>query len=426
MIGIVVYKFELNRAASGDIEPDFRRIASEFTQDYKGMNLTELISSNDLYGIFFNQTSGLLFKGQGQEQVRDSFLVSRLKETPYKIISYYCQAEDQTQYLVVCFFKLDEDSDHFEGIIRQMATKLGDEVFQKLATGNPTDIDFATSMQQKMESYLQFYIFQIGRASNFDKLQKVALIYATPERLYVLERLRSGPVSRIDLAHDLEKMNEKAVLDVILRPMIELNLVRRDWAKGYYDHQTGVVRGEGEYVFLIKDVALVRKPPFGALNDAKKNSALYPVYRDAVNQFFSQYDPFANVNEESKTLAKFLLDPEVYDFLAMLKNKSYVKEKVASIIADFTDPEKILQALQEVEIVGFLRGEGGSTEWISLLGEIVPIVVFPEYLITKIQDRVAFSGAKFTENLGESPLTPEVARRALDLLETTYNEKIEF
>ncbi len=423
VIAIIVYKFELNRAASGEIEPDFRRLHGKFSQDAKDTNPTDLITSNDLYGIFFNHTSGLLFKGQGQSP--ESFLVARLKETPHKVISYYRQAADQAQYLVVSFFKLDEDAELFEGTIRQMAATLTREIFETLATGNAKDFDFQAKIQEKLEKLVQFYIFQIERASNLDKLQKVALIYSSPERLATLEKLRNGPVARQELADIVQKINENANVDIVLKPFLELNMVRRDWAKGYYDHQAGIIRGEGEYLFLIKDVALVKKPPFTALGETKKDSPIYTAYREKVTQFYNSYNPFGTLSEESRALAHFLLDPEIYDFLTILKNKAYSKDKIASIVADYTGFQKILQGLVDAAVVATVTGTDNQ-EWACLLGEITPVVVFPEYLVAKIEERVAFSSAKFKQESPETPLTPEVAQRALDLLETTYNEKIEF
>ncbi|GAB4324311.1 MAG: hypothetical protein Kow0069_29870 [Promethearchaeota archaeon] len=431
-VGFYVYKFNLNQSATGEIEPEFQLLASQSKVEQR----KDVISANDLYGLFFNHTSGLLFKSP--EERGESVLVQRLKETPYKIVSEYYQAADESQYLTITAFRLDEDAELVEPILRQMGKVLRAEVFDALAIGDAGDLSFHARVQEKLENLLKFYSFQVDRSSNLDKLQKVALIYATPDRLQVLEALREGPAHRELLARLLERSGRGSNLDAVLKPFVELNLIRRDWARGELDRRKGVVHGEGEHVFLVKDVALARAPPHAAL---KNDSPVRAAHKKLVDDYFSSYDPFDNLSEESRLLALCVVDPELYDFMALLRAKPYPLEKIKTIASDYSSVEGLLEPLVEAELVAILKDAGG-TEWTCLVADVVPLVVFPEYLVTRVLERttrgltaaldeesdVWDEHEQWVPKSGEPapPITREVARIALSLLESTYNERVEF
>ncbi len=423
VIAIVVYKFELNPSKDGEIEPEFTILTSQIAEEHAGVNLRKVAATNDLFGIFFAHTAGST-TGKQKAQETKNFFVGRLKETPYKVISYYRQEIDQSQYMTLTIFKLEEDAEIYEGLIRMLAGKL-DEQFMRLAKGNLKDINFITSVKQALDNELKFTIFQIGRLGNLEKIQKVALIYASPERLRTLEVLRQGPVSRKALTYELEKIKDNPNVDIVLKPMLELNLVRRDWARGTKDMKTGIVRGEGEFIFLIKDVALVRRPPPKIVEQMRKDAKLRPLYEEKMKAFYDKYDPFSNINVESKFLAKFLLDPDLFDFFALLKEKHFPVEKIPKISSEFANSSAVLEEMKKGEVICTLKEKG--TEWFVLLGEITPIVVFPEYIVSKIKDRVAAKVVgEVDETSVDAPLTPEVAQRGLELLEATYQEKVQF
>ena len=146
------------------------------------------------------------------------------------------------------------------------------------------------------------------RLSNLSKLQKVGLIFSTPERVRTLELLREGPISRKSLTNELEKIKDNPNIDLILTPFLELNLVRRDWARETHDKKQGIILGEGEYLFLVKDIALIRKIPPIIVEQMQKNQLIGQEYQKIITEFYDHYDPFGNLIEESKILAKFLLE----------------------------------------------------------------------------------------------------------------------
>ncbi|GAB4312213.1 MAG: hypothetical protein Kow0069_12890 [Promethearchaeota archaeon] len=421
VICIVIYKFELNATPDGDIEPEFNVITSEFSEEHAGTPIESLITQDDLFSLLFNHSTGMGFKPKGETK---NFFVGRLKETPIRVISYFRQEMDESQYLTISFFKLDEEAELFEPIIRQLAPVL-DKIFQRLATGNLKDASFVEKVKKDFKREISFALFQIERLSRLDKVQKVALIFSNPERVRTLQILREGPVTRKTLQFELEKVKPNPNVDLVLSPFVELNLVRRDWAKGVRDPKSRLVRGEGEFIVLVKDVSLVRRPPAKIMEAMKGNKKIGSTYLAAVEKFYSSYDPFSSLDEEGRTLARFLLDPDVYDFLGLLSEKYFPRKKVPKVTSEFTTSENLIDELLAENIAIAIKDDEG-TEWICLLSEITPLVVFPEYLVERIKERVSFVGSDVEETSVEAPITPEIARRALDLLELTYNEKIEW
>ena len=423
VLGVGIYRFELNPSAEGEIEPEFNLIASQAAQDAAISDLKSLISLNDLFAIFYNHTTGASAKKQDADE--KNYFVGRLKDTPYKVISYYRQEVDQTQYLAISFFKLDEDAELFEGLVRSLGAKL-DAQYLRLAQGNLKDIKFVTNIKETMEGDIKFTLFQIARLSNLDKIQKIALIYASPERARTLEILREGPVSRVALGYDLEKLRANPNIDIILKPFLELNIVRRDWAHGVKDSKTGILQGEGEFIFLTKDVALVRKPPASIISQVKKDPRISAKYNEELKVFYDNYDPFADLDAESRGLARYLLDPDIFDFLGLLREKYFPMEKIPKITSEFASSKEVLEGLRDGGIVTYVRDTATRQDWIVLLAEIIPLVIYPEYLGSRIRDRVAEKNVEIDDTDVKAPLTVEVAQRQLELLETTYGDKIQF
>ncbi len=418
VVGVVVYKFEMNTTSSGDIEPEFKVVVSQFSEEKRENDDSDLITIDDQYGLFFNHTTGSSFK-KVDEHSKNLF-VGRLKETPYKIISHYHQEMDESQYLIVTFFELDEDLGLHEKVVNKMLENF-ESIFSEKMQGNLKDIRFVNSINRKMKKEISYAIFQMDRLSNMEKIQKAALIFASETRLKVLEMLRKGPISRIVLREQIELIKQNPNLDLILKPFLELNLVRRDWAKGYRDRNLGMMVGEGEYLFLIKDIALARKIPKKIYEDMRQNPRIGEKYLDYVNTFYSDYDPFQNLLEESKKLAPLLLEPDVYDFMELLKTSTYPLVKIPKITSEFVEVESVLDTLQEVGVVKILEDDQ-ERKWVCLIAEIVPLVTFPEFLVGNIVELLQSS----EDSTHIYFLTEEIAETGLNLLETTYNETVEF
>ena len=270
-----------------------------------------------------------------------------------------------------------------------------------------------------MRNELKFTLFQVIRLSNLDKIQKAASIFNNDERIEILKILRKHPISKTELKEILEILKENINIELLLEPFLELNLIRRDWIEGKRDKKTGKITNQGEYLFLVKDILLARVPNIKLLDHLKEvRKDLYDEYERRLQSYFERYDPNRQSIEETQSLAALLLDPDIYDNIALMRSKFYPRDKIPNIFSDFADSLNIIDKLLSMDILTEIRDNKGR-EWLFLMCDIKPLILFPEYLIPKIRE--AYRGEE-----KEGMITLEIAKKAYDLLETTYDDKIEF
>ncbi|TFF93019.1 MAG: hypothetical protein EU543_04575 [Promethearchaeota archaeon] len=409
--GILAFSFNLNEKETGEIEPEFKPIQLVFSEKkYNETNYNELLVENDIFATFYQHTTGLF----GVKYDYSNFYTGKLRETPYQIISYFKQVADGSQFLTISVFDLDDELELFEDIIKGMGSRLTD-VFEKLAKARTSkNLEDITNINIRLKNELKFAMFQVDRLMSLDNLQKVALIYNSKLRIEILNMLRDFPKSRDYLKDKIQKIKPTANLDVLLRPLLELNLIRRDWIQGEVDDETGQIKNQGEYLFLIKDIMLARVPNETLLNHLEEQkSDVFELYQENVTDFFSKYDPFEEPIEDKQEIASMLLNPDVYDFFLLMRNNYYPKDKIPKIFSEFAVTEVLINNLKDLDILTEIKDKEGR-DWFLLLTDIKPITIFPEYLLPKIREAYKFS------------INYQVAKKAYDLLELTYPEKVEF
>lgn len=416
--GIFTFQFILNQKDTGEIEPEFRPIQLIFREDeeyFTKDNFSELLVENDIFATFYQHTTGI-YKPSG---VISNFYTGRLKETAYQVFSYFRQEKDGSQFLSITIFELDDEIPLFEDLIKDLAKRL-DVIYQTLLRAqNSKQISLISNINIRLANELKFTMFQIERLSRLDKLQKAALIYNSEERLKILDLLREYPTSKDKIKAMVEKINPMINIDILLRPFLELNLLRRDWSKGEKDKKTGIIKNQGEYLFLVKDVNLARVPNNTLLNHLKETkNKLFLKYQQKVIDFFANYDPYTEPLENKRKLAAMLLNPDIYDFFALLRNNFYPLDKIPKIFSDFAVTEILLDNLKKLDVITEIKDDEDKT-WILLLTEIEPLIVFPEFLLPNIREA-------FKTEEKDLKIPYEVAKKALDLLEVTYPEKVDF
>lgn len=409
--GILSFSFNLNEKETGEIEPEFKPIQLVFAEKkYDETNYSELLVENDIFATFYQHTTGLF----GVKYDYSNFYTGKLKETPYQIISYFKQVADGSQFLTISIFDLDDEIELFEEIIKDTGSRLSG-VFQKLAKARKSkNLEKITNLNIRLKNELKFAMFQVDRLSNLDNLQKVALIYNSDLRLEILDMLRDFPKSKDYIKNKIQKLKPTVNLDVLLRPLSELNLIRRDWIQGEKDEETGQIKNQGEYLFLVKDLMLVRMPNENVLSHLEEQeSNLFKLYKERITEYFSSYDPFEEPIEDKQEIASMLLNPDVYDFFLLMRNNYYPKDKIPKIFSEFAVTEVLINNLKDLDILTEIKDDEGR-EWFLLLTDIKPLTIFPEYLLPKIREAYKFS------------INYQVAKKAYDLLELTYPEKLEF
>lgn len=413
---ILTFEFVLIQKPTGEVEPQFKPLALVFEdENYSEDNLSDLIARSDLFSILYHHTTSTREIMGGFS----NYYEGRLKETPFQVSSYFKQEESGTQYLTILLFSLNEDLGVYEDIIRLLSKKM-DYLFETFETAKKTNqISLISRINDNIKAELKYTTFQIKRLINLDKIQKCALIFNSNERLEILKILRESPKSKKDVRENLERLKENPNLEVLLEPFLELNLIKRDWIKGKRDKVTGLIENQGEYLFLVKDIELLRVPNYGLLNHLKDSKhEIYPRYEAKVVDYFSQYDPKEQSFEQKRELSKLLLNPDMYDLFVMLRNKFYPKDKMPNVFSEFADVELILDDLIQLQVITEIMDQK-ERKWLLLLTDIQPIIFFPEYLLEKIKD------AYHSEDLNKK-IPFEVAKKAFDLLEVAYPEQIEF
>jgi len=413
--GIITFSFNLNQKETGEIEPEFRPIQSQFIDEEADENYYKgLIVENDIFASYYQHTTGLT----GVSYEFSNFFSGRLKETPYQVISYFKQVADGSQYLTFSIFQLDDEIEIFEDIIKDMGSRLGD-IFEKFSEARRTKkLEEITNIQIRLKNELKYTIFQIERLSNLTNLQKIALIYNNELRLLILETLRQFPISSTELRRKLQKVRADANLEILLHPFIELNLIRRDWIEGEKDKETGIIKNQGEYLFLIKDIMFSRAPNKKLLEHLKEiKSELYDIYNEKVLTYFTKYNPFEEPLENNQKIGSMLMNPDIYDFFILMKNNYYAKDKIPKIFSEFAVTDVLIEDLKAIEILTEIE-DIENRKWILLLTDIKPLVIFPEFMLPKIR-------ALYKEEHDQEKLYYQIAKKAYDLLELTFPEKIE-
>jgi len=382
--GILTFQFKINQKETGEIEPEFEPIQLEFRDEtYNEDNYAILIAENDIFATFYQHTTGLF----GVKYSYSNFYTGRLKL--------------------------------FEDLIKEMGNRL-DKIFDKLTRAKSSkQVSLISNINIRLKNEVKFTIFQVDRLSNLDKLQKVSLIYNSVERMKILELLRDRPISKREMKDILEKFKSTPNVDILLRPFLELNLIRRDWIKGEKDKKTGEIKHQGEYLFLVKDILMARIPNENLLNHFKETkNELLPEYKQRVMDFFSNYDPYTQPVEETKKLASIMLNPDVYDFFVLMRHNHYPLDKIPKIFSEFAVTEILLDDLKNLNIITEIKDDK-KRSWILLLTDIKPLIIFPEYLLPKIREA-------FKNQETDGAITYEIAKKALTLLEITYPEKVTF
>ena len=392
---------------TGEIKPKFSPIQVIFRKEDKFDvdDFSELIVENDILAIKCFHTIGL----SGRKYGFSNFCQVRLKETPYQVMSYFKQLADGTRYLTISIFELDDEMVLYEEILKDMAKRL-DVIYEKLTKATLTkQSKLISNINIRLRNELKYTIFQIGRLSNLDNLQKVALIYSSAERLKILDTLRERPISKDEMKKILEKISPIPNINLLLQPFLELNIIQQEWIRGEKNKKTGLIEGQGLFLFLKQDIFLARVRNHDLLNHFKETkNELYPIYRQKATDFFKDYDPFIQPIEETQKLASMLLNPDIYDFFVLIRSNHYPKDKIPKIFSVFAITEILLENLMKLSVITEIK-DNNDRSWIVLLTDIRLIFFAPYNYIQQVK--------KALRTDPDVKISYEVAMKALALLE---------
>ncbi len=422
VIGIVIYQFDVNQDNTGEIEPEFLKVCEEMASNYEGPSVSSYISTEEQFRLFFSHTTGL--KRQNKGRIITNIKLGKFLNTKHQYFSYYHHSEIEKQYITLCLFDTDQYMELYEPTLQFMTKTLG-PLFETITEETFRKAQSINIITRRLSNVLKGTLFQVEHLENLTKMQKAALIYASSERQQCFKVLREGPISRTNFTNRLKKSWPKANIEMLLNPFIELNLVKREWLHANLRNPRKTNEKQEEFLFLIKDFIFIRKPPKHLYKELQKNKMIRKGYEKALVEFYNNYDPFENLWEESKELATIILKPEVFELLALFQQKSYPVQKVPHVISEFGDIKNLLDYLEEKHVIARIQDVTGVF-WVCLLCEITPLMVFPEYIIPKIEDRSLLKKGQIASESLYSPLRKEIGVMGLDLLKSSYYEQVKF
>ncbi len=310
-------------------------------------------------------------------------------------IAYY-SSEQHPSWMVCSILSPEEDFD----LIRNELAGSG-----RLILALITEDSQAFSLEEILQSR--------SVLKEFTEEQQLAEIFLTPSSALLLERMQA------------EGVEKAAKLSIWLKNQIQDEVDLREAMAPLM--QSGVVSVEllgktSEMVFLVKDVLSYREPPVDAIINVKEKAPeLAKRYMDYVEEFFSPpppgkgYNPTLQVDdpnspilEDREKISRILVERLQYRVLTSLRDQPLsipdISQKTAlpeSVV------EKVLHTLESEKVAMQFKEDGF---WALLTNPRIQSFL-PEYVLPVINKKLL-----------SKEITPEAARRHLELLMKTWGE----
>lgn len=370
-------------------------IITKWTED-KGLTVilnypeTIKVDLDDMMRIFYAHITGAGEAGN---------VLVRLEKAQSNVASYFTGMESGLPVMINLMLELGEDPEIFgEAVIREINQNILKFVNQM---GN--DVSQTFDAVNNLKSYLKNALYLLDRLKGLTKEQRLAQIFSSKKGFTILNILQERSRSRKELQTILEEKLSTTIsnLEFILDPFIKTGLLKQDWVEGINDL----------YLFLISDFSILRTPVKKLVENAKKNSPsmeLAQKYLQEVKKFFSEYKPTI---QDSLKIAMHVVIPDKYDFITLLRERTYPLNKLPKSSGDsFLNTEALLKSMEKDQIIKIITDSAGI-EWIFLLTDISIHIFYPEYLIEKIR-----------KDQLERKLKKEIAIKHLELLESSYKK----
>ena len=244
--------------------------------------------------------------------------------------------------------------------------------------------------------------------------QKLAQVFLTPSSALLLERMQTECIekaAKLSIWLRTQIQNDEVDLREAMAPLMESGVVKVE-----------LLGKTSEMVFLVKDVFGYREPPVESIMKTKETiSSITETYAEFVSDFFSPPppnkgynptlpvdDPNSPILEDREKISKILAERLQYRVLTSLRAQPLsivdISQTTSLPVSVVT---KVLFALEADKVA--IRFEEEDL-WGLLTNPIIEPFM-PEYVLPVI-----------AKKLSEKEISPEAARRHLELLMQTWGE----
>ncbi len=346
------------------------------------------VDLDDMMRIFYAHITGAGEAG---------YVVVRLEKAQSNVSSYFTGIDSPNPYMINLMLELGEDPEMYgEKVIRDIYYAI-----LKYLLEMDRDMYKAPDLIKELKVYLRESLILLERLKNLTKEQKMAQIYTGEKTRKILEILQTRAMSRKELQSHLEEQIKKIVtnLELTLEPFIKADLIKQDW----------VEKSTDVHIFLQNDFTILRSHPDKLIDEAKDgkpSNYLGKLYLKKIKEFYEGYAPSF---EDNYKIASHMINPDTYDYIALLRDKPYPLSKLpkgtGQVARKFED---IFSKLEQDKIITIIEDDN-NVKWVFLLSDILVKKFYPEYLIENIRKDFV---------LGD--LRREIAVKHLDILENTY------
>ena len=370
-------------------------VITEFTED-QGMTIklshpeSLEVDLDDMMRIFYAHITGAGEAGN---------VMVRLEKSRTNVSSFFTGMESEVPLMINLLLELGEEPEIFgETVIHD----INEEILTYLDRMK-AGVSQVYEVVKELRSYLKGALILLDRLKNLSREQRMAQIYNTEKGRAILEILQDAPRTRKELIGMLEEKLNKVIsnIEITLDPFIKTGLIRQDWVGESTDIS----------LFLLSDFTIFRAPVVKIIENTKTHlptPELATKYLEEVRNFFSNYKP---TFEDNIKLTQNMLDPDKYDFISLLRERTYPLNKLPKAPGESVEQVgNLLKTMENDQIIKFIK-DSKDTIWVFLLTDIVAHTFYPEYLIENIR--------KYRM---EGKLNKEIAIKHLELLEEAYKK----
>lgn len=250
-------------------------------------------------------------------------------------------------------------------------------------------------------------------------------LFAKPVNLYILQKLREGPMER-SAFHKLLNVkfrNLDGKPRAFMEKLMELQFIREyeyektkpnpDRTPNQYPNME--VGQKQTFYLLVKDFYAIRKPPVEILEKLPEigfpDKEIQGLRKD-IEIYFKKYTSQKLTGDDPEVIALFQ-DQKIIAAISYLTHQVY---QLSEITTEFqkkygTDPTKLFKELEIHDFVKIIPIPAKNQTWIVLKTAIELKTIFPDYLIRAINQLAA-----------EKKLDKEYAIKTLNFLKKSYLE----